>query len=59
MIPDPIVIPVADRYGRCESDSCYNRLYGHITDKKPMYAFNGQRLCKECTRKAQRALAVA
>lgn len=56
MIPDPIVIPVADRYGRCESLTCYNRLYGHITDKKPMYVFDGKRMCKECTRKHQRTL---
>lgn len=56
MIPDPIVIPVPERYGCCESPSCFNRLYGRITDKKPMFVFGGMRLCKECLRKLQRQL---
>lgn len=52
---EPEKIPVRDRYGRCESSSCWARLSRQITDRKPVWVFRGQRICNECLRRSQRA----
>lgn len=51
---EPIIIPVADRYGRCESTACESRLFNRITEKKPMFIYAGQRLCRDCVRRTRR-----
>lgn len=56
-MPDlPVKIPVPDRYGTCEAATCYGR--GWHYKRKPMWVFDGQRLCDECCRNARRAVGV-
>lgn len=46
MIPDPVMIPLKERYGSCESLACFGREC--VLAKKPVFVYDGLRLCRQC-----------